>query len=66
MHQTAPIDFSRPGRPARALAQAIASFAGAAGIALLVPFGILLAGAPVALAVRALLELLGWLSGARP
>jgi hypothetical protein len=37
------------------------SLAGAAGIALLVPFVILLIAMPVALTVRGLLELTGWL-----
>jgi hypothetical protein len=39
------------------------SLAGAAGIALLVPFVILLIAMPVALTVRGLLELTGWLFG---
>ena len=37
--------------------------AGAAGIALLVPFVILLIAMPVALTVRGLLEVTGWLFG---
>ena len=39
------------------------SLAGAAGIALLVPFAILVIGTPVALTVRGLLEAIGWLFG---
>ena len=39
------------------------SLAGAAGIALLVPFVILLIAMPLALTVRGLLELTGWLFG---
>ena len=39
------------------------TLAGAAGIALAVPFVILLIGLPVALAVRGLLEAVGWVLG---
>jgi hypothetical protein len=39
----------------------MASLAGAAGIALLVPFVILLVGLPVALVVRGIAEAIGWL-----
>ena len=42
------------------------SLAGAAGIALLVPFAILVIGTPVALTVRGLLEGIGWLFGIVP
>jgi hypothetical protein len=35
--------------------------AGAAGIALLVPFAILLIGLPIALVVRGIAEAIGWL-----
>jgi hypothetical protein len=37
------------------------SFAGAAGIALLVPLAILLVGLPIALAVRGVVEAISWL-----
>ena len=47
----------------RTFIDALISLAGAAGIALLVPFVILLIGMPVALAVRGLLEVIGWLFG---
>ena len=43
---------------------ALLSLAGVAGIALLVPFAVLLVGIPVALGVRALLEVLQWLLSA--
>ena len=46
------------GRP---FLQALASLAGAAGIALLFPFAILLVGLPVALVVRGIAEAVGWL-----
>ena len=54
------------GAPARAfgqrtLFQALVSLTGAAGIVLLVPFVILLAGGPLALLVRGLLEAASWL-----
>jgi hypothetical protein len=54
------------GAPARAfgqrtLLQALVSLMGAAGIALLVPFVILLAGVPIALLVRGVLEVASWL-----
>jgi hypothetical protein len=48
---------------AKTFLQGLTSLAGAAGIALLVPFGILLVGLPVALAVRGLLEAIGWVFG---
>jgi hypothetical protein len=57
------IDVSRPTRGGRTLLQGLASLAGAAGIALAVPFVILLIGLPVALAVRGLLEAVGWVLG---
>jgi hypothetical protein len=47
----------------RPFLQGLVSLAGAAGIALLVPFAILLVGLPVVLAVRGVLEVIGWLFG---
>jgi hypothetical protein len=44
--------------------QALISLAGAVGIALLVPFAILLVGLPVALTLRGLLEVVRWLFSA--
>ena len=60
---TAPgvIDVSRSHGSKRTLLQALVSLAGAAGIALLVPFAILLVGLPIALAVRGLVEVFVWL-----
>jgi hypothetical protein len=60
---TAPgvIDVSRPHGSERTLLQGLVSFAGAAGIALLVPFAILAVGLPIALVVRGLLEVFVWL-----
>ncbi len=55
------IDVSRPAGLERTPLQAFASFAGAVGVALLVPFAILAAGLPIAFAGRGLLELLAWL-----
>ena len=57
------IDVSRPARGGRTFLQGLVSLAGAAGIALAVPFVILLIGLPVALAVRGLLEAVGWVLG---
>jgi hypothetical protein len=54
------IDVSLP-RAGRTFIQALVSLAGAAGIALLVPFAILLIGLPVALVVRGVAEAVGWL-----
>jgi len=51
----------RPYDSVRAPLQALVSVAGAAGIALLVPFAILLVGLPIALTVRGLLEVVRWL-----
>jgi hypothetical protein len=47
------------------LRQALGSFAGAAGVAVLAGLAILLAGLPVALAMRALLEVFLWFFGGR-
>jgi hypothetical protein len=47
----------------RTFIDALISLAGAAGLALLVPFVILLIGMPVALTTRGLLEVIGWLFG---
>jgi hypothetical protein len=55
------IDVPRPHGSERTLLQALVSLAGAAGIALLVPFAIVVVGLPIALAVRGLLELFLWL-----
>jgi hypothetical protein len=57
------IDVSRARGANRTFLQGVASLAGAAGVALLVPFAILLVGLPVALVVRGLLEAISWLSG---
>lgn len=54
-------DRSLLRRTGRTFLQGLASLAGAAGIALLVPFVILLIGLPVALAVGAVAEAIGWL-----
>ena len=53
------IDVSLP-RTKRTFLQVLASLAGAAGIALLVPFVILLIGLPVALVIRGIAEAVGW------
>jgi hypothetical protein len=58
------IDHRDGPRVAPTLINALTSFAGAAGIALLAPVAILLIGTPVVLAVRVLLEAIGWLFGA--
>ena len=55
------IDVSRPNLGERTFVDALISLAGAAGIALLAPFAILVIGTPVALTVRGLLEAIGWL-----
>jgi hypothetical protein len=57
------IDVSRPTPRERTFVDGLVSLAGAAGIALLVPFAILLIGVPVTLTVRGLLEVSGWLLG---
>ena len=54
------IDVSVP-RTKRTFLQVLVSLAGAAGIALLVPFVILLIGLPVALVIRGIAEAVGWL-----
>ena len=54
------IDVSLP-RTRRTFLQGLVSLAGAAGIALLVPFAILLIGRPIALVVRGIAEAIGWL-----
>jgi hypothetical protein len=57
------IDVSQPTRGGRTFLQGLVSLAGAAGIALAVPFVILLIGLPVAPAVRGLLEAVDWVLG---
>jgi hypothetical protein len=54
-------DRSLPRNTARTFIQGLTSLTGAAGIALLVPFVILLIGLPVALVVGAVAEAVGWL-----
>ena len=55
--------MSRPGSADRTFLQGLVSLAGAGGIALLVPFAILMVGLPIALSIRGALELFGWLFG---
>ena len=57
------LDVSFPPDTRWPFLRALASLAGAAGIALLVPFVILLVGSPVALAVRGIADAIGWLLG---
>lgn len=57
------LDVSRPSSGDRTFLQSLVSLAGAAGIALLFPIAILLVGLPVVLAVRGVLEVIGWLVG---
>ena len=57
------IDVSRPTRAGRTFLQGLVSLAGASSIALLVPFAILMVGLPIALSIRGVLELFGWLFG---
>lgn len=57
------VDVSRPTSEGRTFLQGLVSLTGAAGIALVVPFVILLIGLPIALAVRGLLEVIGWVLG---
>jgi hypothetical protein len=54
------IDVSGPSGE-RTVLQGVVSLAGGASIALLVPLAVLLVGLPIALSVRGVLELLGWL-----
>lgn len=58
------IDVSRPSRAQPSFVQALMLVAGAAGIALLAPFAILLVGLPLVLVVRGLLEAVLWLVAA--
>jgi len=58
------IALSRPYRSERTVLQVLISLVGAAGIALLLPFPILLVGLPIALGVRGLLEAFAWLFAA--
>lgn len=55
--------LSRPTSGRRTFLQGLVSLAGATGIALLVPVAILMVGLPVVLAVRGVLEVIGWLFG---
>lgn len=55
------VDVSRPHYGGRTLLQRLVSLAGAIGIAVLLPFMLLLVGLPIALAVRGLAESISWL-----
>ena len=50
-------------RPGRTFGQTLLALAGATGIVLLAPVAILLVGLPVVLAVRGVVEGIGWLLG---
>jgi len=55
------IDVPRSATDGRTLLMGLMSLAGAAGIALLVPFVILAIGMPIALAIRGITAAAGWL-----
>jgi hypothetical protein len=55
------IDVFRPATNERTFLKGLISLAGAAGIALLVPFVIPLIGTPIALGVRGVIEAASWL-----
>ena len=55
------IDVSRPATDGRTFLEGLVSLTGGVGIALLVPFVILLIGVPIALAVRGVIEAASWL-----
>lgn len=55
------VDVSRPTMDGRTVLRRLVSWAGAAGIALLVPLIILLIGMPIVLAVRGVVEAVSWL-----
>jgi hypothetical protein len=55
------LDVSLPRHTGRPFLRALASLVGAAGIALVVPFVILLVGLPIALVIRGFAEAIGWL-----
>jgi len=57
------VDVSRPTSEGRTFLQGLVSLTGAAGIALMVPLVILLIGLPIALPVRGLLQVVGWVPG---
>ena len=57
------IDVSRLSGDDRTFLQGLESLAGAAGIAVLAPFAILLVALPIALSIRGVLELFGWIFG---
>lgn len=57
------IDVSRPPTDGRTFIRGLVSLAGAAGIALLVPFVILLIAMPMALAVGSVVGAVSWLMG---
>ena len=57
------IDVSRSATDGRTFLKGLMSLAGATGIALLVPFVILLIGMPIALVVGGVVEAASWLTG---
>lgn len=56
------LDVSRPSGGDRTFLRGLVSLAGAAGIALLVPFAILLVGLPLVFAVRGVIEVIAWIA----
>ena len=57
-----PIDVTQAEASGPTLVQAIGSVLGAGGLALVVPFAILLVGIPIAIAVRAAVEVAQWVA----
>ena len=57
------VDVSRPTHGERTFLQSLVSLGGAVVIALLSGIGILLAGLPIVLGVRGVVEVIGWLFG---
>ena len=57
------IDVSMSATDGRTFFKGLVSLAGATGIALLVPFVILLIGTPIALVVSGVVETASWLTG---
>lgn len=53
-------DATRPTHSGRTFAEKLASLVSAAGLALLLPLAVLAIGAPVALGLRAVLEVIAW------
>jgi hypothetical protein len=60
------VDVSRPEAGRLTYPRSMAAFAGAAALTLVIPLVVLAIGTPLAVALRLVLEAVGWLTAALP